>query len=94
MRRQKPSGPSEIVVDDRPLPLGVSIAETCQLIGVERDRVYRYIAEGELTISKLGRRTVVHTDSIRQLLRKTVVTPKSRVRRVRHGAVTQLTSAP
>ena len=65
--------------------LGCSIDETATALGVQRDTVYRFIAEGRLTISKLGRRTIVHVASIQQLLDETVIAPKPRVRRHRTG---------
>jgi hypothetical protein len=61
--------------------LAVSISETCAALGVERDTVYRYFGTGDLTFSKLGRRTIVHVASIHRLLAKTVVAPRPRVRR-------------
>ena len=66
--------------------LGCSIDETATALGVQRDTVYRLIAEGRLTISKLGRRTIVHVASIQRLLDETVIRPKPRVRRHRSGA--------
>jgi excisionase family DNA binding protein len=74
---------------DRPPPalfegrLGCSIDETATALGVQRDTVYRLISDGRLTISKLGRRTIVHVASIQRLLDETVITPKPRVRRHR-----------
>jgi excisionase family DNA binding protein len=61
--------------------LGASVNETAEALNIDRDTVYRLIADGQLTISKLGRRTIVHVESIRRLLVQTVVTPKPRVRR-------------
>ena len=66
--------------------LGASIGETATALGVQRDTVYRLIAEGRLTMSKLGRRTIVHVASIQRLLDETVIRPKPRVRRHRSGA--------
>ena len=66
--------------------LGCSIDETSTALGVQRDTVYRLIAEGRLTMSKLGRRTIVHVASIQRLLDETVIRPKPRVRRHRSGA--------
>jgi excisionase family DNA binding protein len=66
--------------------LGCSIDETATALGVQRDTVYRLIAEDRLTVSKLGRRTIVHVASIQRLLDETVIRPKPRVRRHRSGA--------
>ena len=66
--------------------LGCSIDETVTALSVQRDTVYRLIAEGRLTMSKLGRRTIVHVASIQRLLDETVIRPKPRVRRHRSGA--------
>jgi excisionase family DNA binding protein len=65
--------------------LGCSIDETAAALGVQRDTVYRLIADGGLTISKLGRRTIVHVASIQRLLDETVVRPRPRMRRHRLG---------
>ena len=61
--------------------LGCSIDETATALGVQRDTVYRLIAEDRLTVSKLGRRTIVHVASIQRLLDETVIALKPRVRR-------------
>jgi excisionase family DNA binding protein len=63
--------------------LGISIDETAIALGVQRDTVYRLINDGMLTVSKLGRRTIVHVASVQQLLAETIVTPRPRVRRRR-----------
>jgi excisionase family DNA binding protein len=39
--------------------LGCSIDETAAALGVQRDTIYRLIADDRLTISKIGRRTIV-----------------------------------
>jgi excisionase family DNA binding protein len=67
--------------------LGISIDETAIALGVQRDTVYRLIGDGMLTVSKLGRRTIVHVASVQRLLAETVVTPKPRVRRCRTTVV-------
>src|SRR5215469_8892570 len=100
MRQRKPSAASDAVEDVAlPMPfegrLGVSINETCDALNVRRDKVYELIHKGEpdgLTASQIGRRTIVHVDSILRLLQRTRIKTKPRVRRVRHGAVTQLTT--
>jgi excisionase family DNA binding protein len=97
MRQTKPSDVEDVAI---PLPLdgrlAVSINETCKALGVQRDKVYELIRQGEpegLVASQIGRRTLVHVDSILRLLKRTRITSrKMRVRRVRHGAVTQLTA--
>ena len=63
--------------------LGTSINETATALGVQRDTVYRLIGDGMLTVSKLGRRTIVHVASVQRLLAETIVTPRPRVRRRR-----------
>jgi excisionase family DNA binding protein len=45
-----------------------SIAETCALTGLGRDAVYGAIRDGRLVARKLGRRTVVTDDDLRQFL--------------------------
>jgi excisionase family DNA binding protein len=45
-----------------------SIAETCALTGLGRDAVYAAIRDGHLVARKLGRRTLVTDDDLRQFL--------------------------
>lgn len=51
-------------------PLTVSISQTCQLTGLGRTSVYARLHEGELTASKIGRRTLVSIESIETMLKK------------------------
>jgi excisionase family DNA binding protein len=63
--------------------LTVSIDETATALGVGRDTVYIMVQDGRLIASKFGARTVVHTNSIRQLLETTrlALPPRARARR-------------
>ena len=45
-----------------------SIAETCALTGLGRDTVYAAIRDGHLVARKLGRRTLITDDDLRQFL--------------------------
>jgi excisionase family DNA binding protein len=45
-----------------------SIAETCALTGLGRDTVYAAIRDGLLVARKVGRRTIVVDDDLRQFL--------------------------
>jgi excisionase family DNA binding protein len=45
-----------------------SIAETCALTGLGRDTVYSAIRDGRLVARKLGRRTIIIDDDLRQFL--------------------------
>jgi len=45
-----------------------SIAETCALTGLGRDAVYSAIRDGHLVARKLGRRTLITDDDLRQFL--------------------------
>jgi excisionase family DNA binding protein len=45
-----------------------SIAETCALTGLGRDTVYTAIRDGRLAARKLGRRTLITDDDLRQFL--------------------------
>jgi excisionase family DNA binding protein len=45
-----------------------SIAETCALTGLGRDAVYAAIRDGLLVARKLGRRTIIIDDDLRQFL--------------------------
>jgi excisionase family DNA binding protein len=54
--------------------LGCSIDEGAKALGLHRDTIYQLIAKGELTASKIGQRTLVHTASIIALMDRTRVT--------------------
>ena len=45
-----------------------SIEETCALTGLGREIVYRAIRDGHLVARKLGRRTLITDDDLRQFL--------------------------
>jgi excisionase family DNA binding protein len=45
-----------------------SIAETCALTGLGRDSIYSAIRSGKLLARKLGKRTLVTDDDLRQFL--------------------------
>ena len=45
-----------------------TIAETCALTGLGRDTVYTAIRDGHLIARKLGRRTLITDDDLRQFL--------------------------
>jgi excisionase family DNA binding protein len=45
-----------------------TIAEACALTGLGRDGVYAAIRDGRLIARKLGRRTVIIDDELRQFL--------------------------
>lgn len=49
-------------------PLAVSIKDTVTALGVGRTTVYEMIKDGRLEAFKLGRRTLVRTESIRRLV--------------------------
>jgi excisionase family DNA binding protein len=58
-----------------------TINETATTLRITRDTVYALVAAGQLTMGKLGRRSIIHTPSIIRLLRETTVTLKPRARR-------------
>ena len=49
-------------------PLALSIADTAKALSLGRTSVYALIAAGRLDTLKLGRRTLVRTESIRRLV--------------------------
>ena len=48
--------------------LAYTISETCALTGLGRDAVYTAIRDGYLVARKLGRRTLITDDDLRQFL--------------------------
>lgn len=46
----------------------VSVAEAQRALGLGSTKIYELISEGRLRTIKIGRRTLVKTDSIRQLV--------------------------
>jgi excisionase family DNA binding protein len=48
-------------------PLALSINDTAKVLGVGRSSVYALIKSGELDAMKIGRRTLLTTESIRRL---------------------------
>lgn len=49
-------------------PFTISINEAAKALGLGRTTVYALIREGRLEIVKLGRRTLVKTESIHRLI--------------------------
>lgn len=45
-------------------------AEAAEIIGVGRSTLYRLIAEGEIDVVKLGRRTLIAQDELERFVRK------------------------
>lgn len=65
--------------DDKPIqPLAYSPVEAAQRLGVGRTTVYELINAGELEVSKLGSRTLVHANSCDRVLEKFRVKSGSR----------------
>jgi excisionase family DNA binding protein len=51
-------------------PLTVTVAGARQALSIGTTKIYELIGEGELRTVKIGRRTLIHTDSIHALLDK------------------------
>lgn len=49
-------------------PITVTIADTQRVTGLGRTKLYELIGDGKLKVVKVGRRTLVRTDSIRALV--------------------------
>jgi excisionase family DNA binding protein len=49
-------------------PLAISINDAAKALGVGRTSIYQMINDGRLEAFKLGRRTLVKTESIRRLV--------------------------
>jgi excisionase family DNA binding protein len=49
-------------------PLTVSVSDAARALGIGRTTAYLLITRGDLKVVRLGRRTLVRTDSIRALV--------------------------
>ena len=49
-------------------PLAYSISEACRVTSIGRTRIYALIAEGRLTVRKIGNRTLIPAASLRALI--------------------------
>jgi len=49
-------------------PLCHSVADAARLIGISRSRLYQLIVSGELTVARIGCRTLVPHDELVRLL--------------------------
>ena len=58
-------------------PVTVCIADAIKAIGCGRAKLYQLIASGELRTVRLGKRRLVRTDSIRELVEKFTVSVPS-----------------
>lgn len=55
--------------DDKPnAPLAYSPEQAAQQLSVGRSTIFELMKTGELAYSKLGQRTCIHADSIREVL--------------------------
>lgn len=50
-------------------PIAYSIKEACRISSIGKTRLYELINQGCLQVTKVGRRTLVSADSLRQLVR-------------------------
>lgn len=48
-------------------PVSVTIDDACKALGIKRTKIYELINAGHLRTLKIGRRTLVKTESIRDL---------------------------
>lgn len=48
-------------------PLTVSVNDALCMVGIGRTRFYELVAAGEITTVKIGRRRLVHVESLRRL---------------------------
>lgn len=64
--------------DKTPAPLAYSPLDAARRLGVGRSTIYELIKSGDLEVSKLGQRTLIHADSCERVLEKNRVTPSRR----------------
>jgi excisionase family DNA binding protein len=55
-------------VKSTPEPLAYSIADACRVTSIGRTRLYTLIAEGQLEVRKIGRRSLIPAASLRALI--------------------------
>jgi excisionase family DNA binding protein len=53
-------------MDDR---LAIGISETCKAIGLSRSSVFELIRQGKIPVVRIGRRTLVPVEGLREFLR-------------------------
>jgi excisionase family DNA binding protein len=46
------------------LPLLMSVSDACKTIGVSRSKIYELIAAGDLTVRKLGRKSLIAREEL------------------------------
>ena len=51
-------------------PLAITIRSTREALSLGTTKIYELIAEGELTVLKVGRKTLVTTESVRRLVER------------------------
>ena len=56
--------------DKTPAPLAYSPLDAARRLGVGRSTIYELIKSGDLEVSKLGQRTLIHADSCDRVLEK------------------------
>lgn len=49
-------------------PLTISVSDFCQITGLGRTKAFALIREGRLDVAKIGRRTLITTDSVSALI--------------------------
>nr|WP_079247301.1 helix-turn-helix domain-containing protein [Sphingomonas turrisvirgatae] len=56
------------MVDARVEPLAVRIPQAAQMLGIGKSKLYQFIAAGEIETVKVGRSTLVPTDSLKAFI--------------------------
>jgi len=49
-------------------PLAYSVKEACRVTSLGRSRIYQMIRAGDITVRKVGRRTLIPADALRRLV--------------------------
>lgn len=59
-------------------PISVRVPDAVRMTGLSKSKIYQLIATGDIEVAKVGRATVIFTDSLRSFLRSQRKLPRLR----------------